>query len=114
MGCERPSGPVMDLMRDSFIKFPPNYEGELPPVESRECLKEQFFEMFRKRKLSEDEIKQALDFLEEYENRYYEDMNSGQCYHRECGGGAMVQGNLGVYCAKCGKLPDLIPPECFS
>jgi hypothetical protein len=109
MGCERPSGIGISIVRDSSIKFPSNWSGELPPRATRDELRNQMASMFRRRNLSRSQTEEVLDFLKKYEERYYE-APDGQCYHRQCGGGSMVQGELGVYCANCGKLPDLLPP----
>ena len=109
MSCDRPSGPAASLFRDEHRKFPPNWEGDLPKKESREELAQKMEPGFKARNLSPEQIQEVLDFMEKYEDRYYED-GDGQCYHRACGGGSVVQGELGVYCSKCGKLPDLFPP----
>ena len=111
MGCERPGGPIIDMVRDAHIKFPPNWTKELPPPMNREGLRGQLFIEFERRHLSGQQIEEAIDFFEQYEMRYYEVCGDGATYHRACGGGAMAQGNTGIFCAKCGKLPDLIPPE---
>jgi hypothetical protein len=116
MGCERPGGPFAGLMRDMRIKFPPNWEGELPPVATRDELRTQILPAFGSRNLSEAEISEVLDYLEDYESKYYEVMGGvkrGNHYHRVCGGGSMVNGETGVFCSKCGKLPDLSPPACI-
>ncbi len=110
MGCERPGGIGANLWRDSNIRFPPNWKGQLPPAASRSDLELQLASGFERKKLTPEQVKEALDFFEQYEARYHE--QAGQSYHRPCEGGAVVQGELGIYCAKCGKLPDLIPPEC--
>jgi hypothetical protein len=67
-----------------------------------------YSEAFVRRGFTEQQIEEILDFSVKYHERYYEE--SAICYHRECNGGAMVQGEMGVYCANCGKLPDLLPP----
>ena len=112
MGCERPDGIGVKLFRDSKIKFPPNWEGELPAPSSRKELEQLLGDQFKKRNLTEEQITETLDFFEKYEARYYERKDS-QCYHRPCNGGAMVEGELGIYCANCDKLPDLTPPKFF-
>lgn len=116
MACERPGGIAIDALRDSRIQFPPKLAGEIPPPATREELSEQFGPVFKSRQLSDGDVKEALDFLEGYEQRYYEVVEGervGETFHRVCGGGAMAQGETGVFCANCGKLPDLIPPECL-
>ncbi len=114
MSCERPGGPIIDrLLFDANIKFPPNFSGELPPGMTREQLREQMAPVFSQRGLSAAQVEEALDFLVEYEGRYYEVVGASDTFHRPCGGGAMVQGRTGVFCAKCGQLPDLLPPECM-
>lgn len=112
MGCERPGGPIIDLLiRDVNIKFPPAWEGELPSPATREQLESQLREGLDKKKLSPEQTKEVFDFFEEYEKRYFEDMNTSQCYHRPCKGAAVIQGETGIFCERCGKLPDLTPPE---
>ena len=113
MGCERPRGPFIGLLRDAHIKFPPNWSNTLPPPATREELRVQMAPMFQKRNLSEPQVVEALDFLEQYEGRYYEAMEGerqGSTFHRPCGGGVMVQGETGIFCANCGRLRDLLPP----
>lgn len=91
--------------------FPPDWEGELPPVMTREQLKEQMGPSFRERGgFSDQQIEEVIDFFEKYERRYHE-VPGGKMYHRPCGGGAVKQGMAGVACSRCGTLPDLIPPE---
>jgi|GEM_PF-2636491 hypothetical protein len=116
MSCERPSEPIIDLWRDAHIEFPPNWEGELPPPSTRVEMHHQMALAFQERKLSDEQVKEALDFFEQYEARYYEvtgGEQAGNTYHRPCGGGAVAQGKTGVFCAKCGILPDLVPPTCI-
>lgn len=112
MVCERPGGPIIDMWRDSHVKFPSNYSGDLPPRATRDELRGQMASMFQQRKFSKAQVEEALDFFEQYEERYYE-VTEGErrssTYHRLCGG-AMVQRETGIFCAKCGKLPDLLPP----
>lgn len=110
MSCERPSGLAASLWRDSSIKFPPNWEGELPPAESEASLRERVTAAVTRRGLTAEQGEEAIRFFLAYEERYYEKTSEGQCYHRACDGGAVVQGELGIYCANCGKLPDLLPP----
>ncbi len=110
MSSERPGGPIMGLMRDSYIKFPPDWEGELPKPASREELRAQLADGFRERGLTPEGIEEALDFLETYEQRYYEVTGEGRNYHRTCGGGSMVEGETGIFCHKCGRLPPLAIP----
>lgn len=113
MGRERPGGLFINILRDSHIKFPPNWSGTLSPPATRDELKAQMAPMFQKRNLSDGQVVEVLDFLEKYEERYCEVMEGeqrGSTFHRPCGGGAMVQGETGVFCANCGKLPDLLPP----
>src|SRR3989344_6534041 len=107
---ERPGGPFIDMARDAGIKFPKPFKGTLPPIATRDLLHEQMKAGFEQRKLDETQIKKALDFLEQYEKRYYEDMTTGQCYHRPCDGHAVMQGETGIFCERCGRLLDLIPP----
>lgn len=113
MNCERPGGPFIDLLRDFHLKFPPNWVGELPAPATREELSAQMAVGFLERKLGEEQINEALNFFEQYELRYYEVVGKGLYYHRPCGGGAIVEGETGIFCAKCGKLPDLFPPACL-
>jgi len=113
MGCEKPSGPFIGMIRDSNIKFPSNWSDTLPSPAKREELKAQMMLGFQRRNLSELQVEEALDYFEKYEERYYEvteGARKGSTFHRLCGGGAMVQGETGVFCANCGKLPDLLPP----
>lgn len=113
MGCEKHSSQIIDMALDAHIKFPPSWSGTIPPPITREELKIQMTTMFQQRNLSEPQVAEALDFLEKYEERYYEAMEGdkkGSTFHRPCGGGAMVQGKTGIFCANCGKLPDLLPP----
>lgn len=112
MGCERPDGFILSLLRDTPRSFPTNWSGELPPKESQEQLKERFSPRLKEMGMTPEQVEEALDFFEQYKERYYE-VEGGQCYHRTCGGGAMVQTGGGVFCATCGKLPDLLPPECL-
>ncbi len=112
MGCERPDGPFIDMVRDNAIKFPPNWVGELPPQETRVELRTYITPGFARRRLSAQQIEEVLDFFVAYEARCFE-APGGQCYHRSCDGGAMVEGETGVFCAKCGRLPDLLPPACM-
>lgn len=94
------------------INFPPNWQGDLPPCETRDQLKARMQAGFARMKLTESQINEALDFLEVYEKRYYEQMvEGGGIFHRTCGGGFVVEKQTGVFCAKCGKLLDLFPPE---
>ena len=93
-----------------MIKFPPNWKGELPPPETRARFAEKYTEFLDRRRLTPAQREEVFAFLEQYEERYYEAVG-GQCYHRACQGAAVVQGELGVYCAKCGKLPDHFPPQ---
>lgn len=106
-------GPFIDMIRDAGIKFPKNYQGELPASFSREELLKLLSPGFKKRNLTEEQVEEALNYFETYENRYYEDMASGgqKNFHRACNGGAVVQGNTGIFCSKCGKLEDLLPPK---
>lgn len=105
-----PGGPVMDLLRDTKIKFPPNWEGELPKPATREELQTQLAKGLQQAKIPDAQIAESLDFLEQYESRYYEMIGEDVIYHRPCGGGAVVEGETGIFCAKCGRLPNLIPP----
>jgi len=114
MASEMPGGPIIDLfVRDANIKFPPAYNGTLPPPAAREQLEKQLAEGLAKRNLTPEQTEEAFVFFEEYERAYFEDMETSRCYHRKCGGAAVVQGNTGIFCERCGKLPDLIPPECI-
>lgn len=91
--------------------FPPDWEGDLPPVMTRDQLKEQMEVAFRERGgFSDAQVEEALDFYVQYEERYHE-APGGKMYHRQCGGGAVKEGMAGVLCSRCGKLPDLVPPE---
>lgn len=109
MGCDRPNGLTRSLVELEHMKFPRNWSEELPPKETQDQLREKFTKVARERGLTTQQFEEALDFFEKYEERYYETPGGG-CYHRACGGGAMQQIELGVYCANCGKLPDLLPP----
>lgn len=92
--------------------FPPNWIGELPPKKTESELRRWFARGFEERRWTPEQIEEFVRFRLEYEERYYEEVPSGQCYHRTCGGGAMVERpSNGIYCAKCGKLPDLFPPD---
>lgn len=114
MGCDRPSGFTRGLAELEFGEFPPNWEGELPPRKPREELERDLSPGFEGRDLKHEQVEEVLGFFDQYEERYYEAPNGGGTFHRECGGGAMKQiEELGVYCANCGKLPDLLPPECM-
>ncbi|OGZ67489.1 MAG: hypothetical protein A3D35_00440 [Candidatus Staskawiczbacteria bacterium RIFCSPHIGHO2_02_FULL_34_9] len=102
------------MWRHSKIKFPPNWEGELPPPLSRDELRIQLTPGFQQRNLSGDQIEETLDFFERYEAKYYEvteGEQTGVTYHRPCGGGSTIQEETGIFCAKCLKLSNLIPPK---
>src|SRR3989344_459203 len=97
-----------NLIRDQ-TNWHPDWEGELPPVMTREQLREQMEAALREGvDCSYAQVEEALDFFEKYEARYHE-VPGGIVYHRECGGGAtsMILGS--VICRRCGKLPTLFP-----
>ncbi len=90
---------------------PPDWIGELPPKKTEVELRQWYGRTFEERRWTSDEIEEFIRWRFEYEERYYEELPSGQCYHRVCGGGAMVERpGEGVYCSRCGKLPDFFPP----
>ena len=91
--------------------FHPDWEGELPLVMTREELQKQMEPSLRERGgFMDTQVESALDFFQQYEERYHE-APGGKMYHRPCGGGAVKQGMAGILCSRCGKLLDLIPPE---
>ncbi|MDP3727208.1 MAG: hypothetical protein Q8R35_01060 [bacterium] len=91
--------------------FPPNWIGELPPKKTEAALRQWYALALEERRWTEAQIEEFMRWRLEYEDRYHEQVPSGQCFHRACGGGAMVERpGDGVYCAQCGKLPDFFPP----
>ncbi len=98
-----------NLVRDQ-ANWHPDWEGELPPVMTREQLKAQMEAAFRERGgFSDAQVEKALDFFVQYEERYHE-APGGKTYHRACGGGAMNMVTGSPICRRCGQLPDLLPP----
>jgi hypothetical protein len=106
-------GLFFDILRVPCFVAVPNWDGKIPPLATREKLRVQSLALSRSQRLSSLEVEELLNFLEEYETRYFE--IDEITYHRPCNGGAITQSanrcEEGVYCAKCGKLPDLIPPS---
>ena len=109
MTCERPDGFGIGLVRDGALKFPHDWVGNLPEPITREDLEQMYSGVFDRKRLNAEQREKALDFLVAYHVRYHEEKAIN--YHRECGGGTVVQGELGIYCSRCGKLPDLLPPD---
>lgn len=102
---------MLSIVRDLARPFPPDWPSDQPlPNQQPES---ELKAIVEGRTSDLQEIADGLKFILEYERRYYEN-DRGQCYHRPCGGGAMKEGDNGIWCSRCGKLPDLLPPKCFQ
>jgi hypothetical protein len=104
----RMQGDLGTIFCDSGLRFQKNWIGHLPEAATRDTLRSLMAPVILKQGMNALETEQFLDLLERYEGEYHETPD-GHFYHRKCGGGAMVRGTLGVYCANCGKLPSLLP-----
>ncbi len=103
--------PATNLVRD-LARRHPDWEGELPPVMTREQLREQMRPFIDGRSFTAEQTEEFLDFMDKYEERYHE--KDGKNYHRACGGGAMTDVLGEPICSRCGRLPDLLPPAFVS
>jgi hypothetical protein len=99
---------AISTLNDAWLLFPENWSGDLPKIPTRDVLRSQMAHVILERQMTASEAEEFLDLLEMYEREYVE-IADGRFYHRACGGGAMMRGKLGVYCANCGKLQSLLP-----
>lgn len=98
------------------IEFHPDWQGEIPPPLSPSEIEEKASRIARFTGLTPQEHKEVVNFLSEYDRRFFSvgDTNGSCHYHRQCGGGAVRRINASLFCSRCGDVEEVILPDCLA